>query len=272
LLVISVGLLLWPAAYHRIVESGEATEQLHAFITRVMDWALLPFALGLGIEMYLAGAKVVGRAAAIGVSAVSIAVALACWYGIALVARTRRGGGRRTAPTRPATDDGAAASLQHKIDEVLTESRVVLPGAQALLGFQFATMLLEAFDRLPASSKYVHLASLAAIALTTVLLITPAAYHRIVERGEATESFLNFASAMVVAAMVPLALGIAGDLFVVVRKVTGSVPLALASAAVAVALLHGAWFGYTMYRRRRGPSTRAGHHPASVDAARRHAA
>lgn len=37
------------------------------------------------------------------------------------------------------------------MEEVLTECRMVLPGAQALLGFQLAIVLMEAFDRLPVS-------------------------------------------------------------------------------------------------------------------------
>lgn len=127
-------------------------------------------------------------------------------------------------------------------------------------------------DHLPDSSKYVHLASLGAIALTTVLLIAPAAYHRIVERGEDTESFHRVASAFVLAAMVPLGLGIAGDLFVVVRKITTSSRLALVVSAAVLLLLYGAWFGFTLYRRRRDASSRARRHPGRRDVIERHAA
>jgi len=42
---------------------------------------------------------------------------------------------------------------------------MVLPGAQALLGFQFITVFMQSYDRLPSSVKYVHLASLSATAL-----------------------------------------------------------------------------------------------------------
>ncbi len=61
---------------------------------------------------------------------------------------------------------------------MLTEARVVLPGVQALLGFQLAATLVDAFERLPESSKHLHLAGLRCLAIATVLLITPAAYHR----------------------------------------------------------------------------------------------
>jgi heme A synthase len=140
-------------------------------------------------------------------------------------------------------------TLNDKVKHVLTEARVVLPGAQALLGFQFVTMLLDDFDKLPESSKQVHLASLLATALTTVLLMTPAAYHRMVERGANTEEFHRLAGRFVILSMVPLALGITGDFFVVMRKVSDSVPLAATSATALLAVSYGFWFGYTLYRR-----------------------
>jgi len=87
-------------------------------------------------------------------------------------------------------DSQEAETLNNKIKHVLTEARMVLPGAQALLGFQIVTMVLDDFDRLPESSKQVHLISLLATALSTVLLV---AYHRIVEQGANTEAFHRLA-------------------------------------------------------------------------------
>ena len=139
--------------------------------------------------------------------------------------------------------------LHDKIDQVLTEARVVLPGAQALLGFELITMLMEEFDKLPPSSKYVHLISLALMGLTVILLMAPAAYHRIVEQGEDTEHFHNVASRLLLIAMIPLPMGICGDLFVVIRKVTESTVSGIIGAAGALVLFYGLWFGFTAYRR-----------------------
>jgi len=144
--------------------------------------------------------------------------------------------------------------VKDKIRHVLTEARVILPGAQALLGFQFATMLMKAFDELPGSSKVVHLVALALVALSVVLLLAPAAYHRIVEGGEETEHFHRFASLMVMAATVPLALGLAGDLYVVVLKVLGSMPWAVASAVACLTCCFGLWFGVSLVARARKSS------------------
>jgi hypothetical protein len=155
--------------------------------------------------------------------------------------------------------------LKDKIKHVLTEARVVLPGAQALLGFQFATILMDGFDKLPESSKYVHFASLSMVGLSITFLMTPAAYHRIVERGEETEHFHRFSSRMLLAAMVPLALGISGDLFVVARKITESAALASAVSMLMIAIFFGLWFGYTTFKSSRQPAT--GHAATEQEAA-----
>ena len=64
---------------------------------------------------------------------------------------------------------------------------MVLPGAQALLGFQLIAMLMENFEKLPSASQYLHLVSLFLIAVSIILLIAPAAYQRRVEEGEDTD-------------------------------------------------------------------------------------
>ena len=137
--------------------------------------------------------------------------------------------------------------LDEKIRQVLTEARLVLPGAQALLAFGFAITLTEAFDRLPALSRYVHLLSLGLISVSVILLIAPAAYHRIVEDGEDTERLHRFASRAVLAALVPL--GLALDLYILIQKVTDSSIGATLGAGAMLLLFYGLWFGYTLYRR-----------------------
>jgi hypothetical protein len=67
---------------------------------------------------------------------------------------------------------------------MLTEARVIIPGGQALLGFQFVATLTKSFDDVPLGIKWLHVSSLAAVSLSVLLLMTPAALHRLAFHGE----------------------------------------------------------------------------------------
>jgi hypothetical protein len=247
-LLIAFVLLVWPGAYHRVVSRGVDTPDVHNFTTRVMEVALLPFAFALGLELFIAAEKTAGTVAGIVAGVSAGLLSLTFWYGIEMFAARTRGSNASDNP--PSNEDSVGSKLKNKIEHVLTETRVVLPGAQALFGFQLVTILMEAFDALPELAKYVHLASLGSIAISVILLMTPAAHHRIVEKGEETEGFHRFASRTLLAAMVPLALGICGDLFVVTWKVTQSFEFGVISSAAMLVLFFSVWFGLPGYWRR----------------------
>jgi len=252
LMLFALGLLLAPGAYHRIVEEGEDTHRLHRFITGVMDYALLPFAIAFGLDLYVASHPTLGYTVAIVIGICAGLVALFFWYGLGFMRRGEREPEikeEQEMSKKEEEQQRGGSKLKDKIKHVLTECRVVLPGAQALLGFQFISTLTEAFEKLPQSSKYVHLLSLALVAVSIVLLMTPAAYHRIVERGEETDHFHRFASRILVAAMIPLGLGVSGDFFVVARKITESGTVALVGALFLLLFFFVLWFGLTIYRR-----------------------
>jgi len=240
-LLLALILLFLPASFHRIVEGGEDTGRLHKFATLVMRWALLPFAIGFGIDAFVEGEKVLNQLGGIFAGAAVTACALLFWYGLELVARKNQRQGKDMR-----TDD---KKLNDKIDHVLTEIRMILPGVQALLGFQMATTMMQSFDSLPESSKQLHFAALLMIAISTVFLMTPPAYHRIVDRGENTPRFHRFAGHMLLAAMISLPLGIAADVFIVVRKLTEAIEPALGASAFSLVLAWGLWFGLTWARK-----------------------
>ncbi len=141
-----------------------------------------------------------------------------------------------------------AAQLKEKIQNGLGEIRILVLGAQVLLGFQFRGVFESGFEKLPSSSQFIHVSALILLIATLGLLMTPTFYHRIVERGEDTEHFHKFAGRMVIAAAIPLALGICGDFFVVARKLTESAAYGATAAGVALAFLYGFWFALPFYR------------------------
>ncbi len=260
LLALALALLMMPVAFHRIVEEGNDTIRFNRLITRAIFPALLPFALGMGIDVFIAAEKVGSRAFGIALGAGIALLALFCWYLLEGYMKAKQGHhGPEEESMKP-----EGTPLEEKITQLLTETRVVIPGAQALLGFQFAVMLNESFDKLSPSLKQLHLVSLTIVAISAILLLMPAAYHRIVEMGENTERFHSFASRVLLAAMAILALGLSADFVVVVEKVFHSPSLAMAGGLAMLALYYGTWFGYTLLRKRQeNPTDRRMPQPAT---------
>src|ERR1051325_4351238 len=168
LLLLAVGLIIAPSSYHRLVERGEDTDEIHRYTSKLMDWALLPFALGLGIDLYVATQKVIGWKTGVAAGLFGALSAAFFWYGLEFYMRRERAAeiaeARKESEMEEEKGKGRGG-LTEKIQHALTECRVVLPGSQALLGFQFIVILTESFDRLAASSKYIHLAALGLNAL-----------------------------------------------------------------------------------------------------------
>jgi Family of unknown function (DUF6328) len=235
LLSVAVALLIAPSAYHRIVvRHGSAEGAIRHGITWLIDVALLLLALAIGIDLYLVGDRIIGGVAGPILGVAFCLVALVFWYGIEAVSLTKR--------IKPVpTDNGDALKLEDRIDFALTEARVVLPGVQALLGFQLAVVLTEEFGRLPPSAALTHLVALAAVAISAVLLIAPASHHRIVFGGEEAEEFLPIAGAYLLAATVFLAVGMAADSYVIVAKVLNSQIWGVMAGVIVASLCLSLW-------------------------------
>jgi hypothetical protein len=241
LLLMVLGLLLTPGSFHRIVARGEDTDQLHRTTTRVMDIALLPFSLALGLQIFSSTSGLLGLGPSLAVGGGAFLVAGGFWYGWELLAEKH-----------PQEEEQMAAGeteLKDKIKQVLTEARVMLPGAQALLGFQLIIFLMEGFQVLPGGLKYVHLVSLLLVALAVILLMTPAAYHRMVEKGENSEHFHRIAGRLLIAAMIPFALGVSGDFYLVIQKVSNSTALGLLGGCCSLGMMAFLWFVYPISAR-----------------------
>src|SRR5690348_6595442 len=145
IMLLSLGLLIWPAAYHRIVLRGEVSTSLHRFATAVIAVALFPFAVSVGGFAYFPIERVAGPPWSLVAGVGTAVAALGAWYGLELYIRWRRHGRfRPSAVLRPVEhtmeDSAETIDLTEKIKQVLIETRMVLPGAQALLGFQFITV------------------------------------------------------------------------------------------------------------------------------------
>jgi len=138
-----------------------------------------------------------------------------------------------------------AESLEKVVSHMLEEARMVLPGIQALFGFQFVAVFNQPFGTLlDRYEQVLHLVALGLVALAAVLVLAPAAYHRQVEPEAVSEKLVRFTTRCLTWALFPLMLGIAVDYYLVARIILQSKPWALALAAVLWSVFFVVWFAY----------------------------
>ena len=130
---------------------------------------------------------------------------------------------------------------------------MVLPGVQALFGFQLVAVFNDPFfERLAFREQVAHLGALVFTAVAAALLMAPAAYHRVVEPRAISEDLASFATAVLAAAMVPLMLGLAIDVYVVASMIVGVGRLSVGLGASVLLGCAGLWILGPAVRRLRG--------------------
>jgi DMSO reductase anchor subunit len=125
---------------------------------------------------------------------------------------------------------------------LLEECRMVLPGIQALFGFQLIAVFNQAFDdKLGPAEQRLHLAAIALIAVAIALVMAPAAYHRQTGSEQVTETFIRISTRLVLWSMLPLAIGICLDFYLIARMILESNLAALLSTGL-VCIFGLLWF------------------------------
>ena len=82
------------------------------------------------------------------------------------------------------------------------------------------------------------------------LVMTPAAYHRQVERGRVSRRFIDLSSTLLMLAMLPLIAGVCLDTYLIARLILKVQGLAVTVAVVTALLLAGLWYGLPAVCRR----------------------
>ncbi|HEX3599785.1 MAG TPA: DUF6328 family protein, partial [Lacipirellulaceae bacterium] len=68
--------------------------------------------------------------------------------------------------------------ISEAVSHLLEECRMVLPGIQALFGFQLVAVFNQRFAQVPAFDQVLHLAATTLVAIAAALIMAPVAYHR----------------------------------------------------------------------------------------------
>jgi hypothetical protein len=133
-------------------------------------------------------------------------------------------------------------SLKDEMRNVIEEARMVLPGIQALFGFQTMAVFNNRFEDIADSSKLTYLLALGLLVLSMGLLMTPAAYNRLAERGQVSRKMVNLSSTLITTGMIPLMLAFALDVYVVVVAAFDTPQAGIAAATATAILLTCLWF------------------------------
>lgn len=140
--------------------------------------------------------------------------------------------------------------LDKEAEHLLEEARMVLPGIQALFGFQLIAIFNQRFvtDLSPMEQR-LHLAALVLAALAVALVMTPAAYHRQAEPGQVSRRFIKLATHLITLGMLPLMLGIGLDTYIVSQLVLHDPAVSVTIAAGILIILACLWFIWPRWRK-----------------------
>ena len=142
-------------------------------------------------------------------------------------------------------------SLAKAADYLIEECRMVLPGVQALFGFQLVAVFNQRFDdALTHGEKLVHLGAIALVGVAIALIMTPAAYHRLTAPDRVTGHFVRISTRLLMLGMPFLMLGLVLDTYLVGRLIDGHV-MAGVVAALLMAVFSTLWFGLPLLARAR---------------------
>jgi hypothetical protein len=146
---------------------------------------------------------------------------------------------------KPAEGEGESQRLQlsEAASTLFDECRMVLPGVQAIFGFQLIAVFQQKFgEELGKPYQYLHLAALVLVAISAALIMTPAAYHRIQGARHVSERFLRVSSKLLLLALTPLAIGLSLDVFLLGKLVAGRDAIAAFLAAAVFGFMVFMWY------------------------------
>jgi hypothetical protein len=157
-----------------------------------------------------------------------------------------------TAARSDSSTDRQELSLNDATSHVLEECRTVVPGMQALFGFQLIAVFSNAFrEELSSIERVVHLAAILLVTVAIVLVMAPAALHRQTEPMAVSRRFIAISSRLLMASMAPLAAGICLEIYIVARIILGTSVIAAIIAVLSLAVFVVFWLVVPRALRRR---------------------
>lgn len=130
---------------------------------------------------------------------------------------------------------------------VLEEARTVLPGLQALFGFQLITVFNPKFDKMIPFDQQAYWVALILITISMCLLMTPAAYDRQTKCHHDPKHFERVATVLITCALFPFMLAMSIDAYIVTREMFHSESMALSTGLTLLTIFGVLWYGFPLY-------------------------
>lgn len=142
-------------------------------------------------------------------------------------------------------------ALKGIMRNILEETRMVLPGVQALFGFQLIAVFNSGFENLATVDKDIHLIALLLNILAIGCIMAPASYHRQVERESVSDHLVKFSSKLLCLGLIPLVLSMSLDSYVVCKTITDSTDHGIVVGLFTFTFLALMWYAVPQFERRR---------------------
>ena len=140
-------------------------------------------------------------------------------------------------------DEREELPLSQAADVLLSEARMVLPGIQALFGFQLIAVFNSVFsEKLSATEQRLHLLAITLVAISIIIIMTPAAYHRQAGTRTVTQQFIDISTRLMLLSVAPLTLSICVEVYLVSRLILNNVGISLLITVGLLILFIIMWF------------------------------
>jgi small-conductance mechanosensitive channel len=134
--------------------------------------------------------------------------------------------------------------VEKEFQHLLEEARTIMPGIQALFGFQMIAVFSENFSRrLTSGEEAWHLGAVGLSALAAGLAVFPAALHRRACPDIVSSRLVRYATKALSLAMLPLAVAVSIDFALVARQILNRDGTAVVLAGALFLILMGLWYG-----------------------------
>ena len=135
-----------------------------------------------------------------------------------------------------------------QLDQLIQETRLVMPGVQFLFAFLLAVSFQQGFAKTTQFQKDVFLITMLAAAGAAMCLIAPAAWHRVLFEQRDKRHIIKVANRFLISGLIFLLLAMVAALVLVCDYVFTSATAATVGSVVGLALAWF-WFGAPYLRR-----------------------